>query len=221
MHGQSVRQVAVACSVNHLSSKVLTINQDVKGDTAPHIAAKNLQNKDGQTVLQMAVACSNYHSFIDYLSSVVDVRIRDVNGDTALHIAAKNCLSEQRFNVLLRGRHGMDAVNVLNNQGRTPLMEGIISGNTGAVIALCHVTDINNSDVEGKTALHYAVLKKVCLYVEMLVERDVNLTVRDTKGNTPLSLACSLHHFEDKCHLQLIFQMYKYGVAYGEQLNMI
>jgi len=174
-------------------------------------------------VLQKAVAFSDYHSFIESLSGFVDVQIQDVNGDTSLHIAAKKCLSKQCLNVLLRGHHGMDAVNVLNNQGRTALMEALITGSTGAVMALCPVTDINISDVEGNTALHYAVLKKESMYVEMLVERDADLTVRDVKGNTPLALACYLHDFDDQFPLQLslIFQLYRYGVAYGQHVNMI
>jgi len=102
-------------------------------------------------------------------------------------------------------------------------MEAIITDNTDAVMALCPMTDINISDVEGKTALHYSVQKKKCMFVEMIVERGANVTVQDTKGNTALALASSLHYSEDEfhLHLSLIFLLYKYGVAYGEQLNMI
>jgi len=102
-------------------------------------------------------------------------------------------------------------------------MEAIITDNTDAVMALCPMTDINISDVEGKTALHYAVQNKEGMYVEMLVEQGANVTVRDTKGNTALTLASSLHYSQDEFHLQLllIFLLYKYDVAYGEQLNMI
>ncbi len=99
-------------------------------------------------------------------------------------------------------------------------MDAIIHENTGAVMTLFPVTDINICDGEGKTALHYAVQMKDGTYVGMLLERDINILIRDAEGNTALALACSFHYYS---HLQLstIFQLYRYGVAYGKHLNMI
>jgi len=200
---------------------------DSNGNPPLPMAAKNLPNQDGHTVLQKAVACRDYHPFIEYLSSVIDVRIPDGNGDTALHMAAKNGLSGHFLNLLLlRGHHGVEAANVLNHQGRTALMEAIVERNSSAVMALCHVTeiDINITDDEDKTALHYAVRSNESLYVDMLLERDANILARDAKGNTPLALACRLHCYNDDelpTQLSMIFQLYRYGAAYGEQSNMI
>jgi len=180
-----------------------------------------LQDRYGNTVLQRVVSYSIYYSLIEYLSGVIDVRVRDVNGDTALHLAAEKGLSKPFLDFLLCGHHGMDAANVRNNQGRTALMDAIIKTNTVAVIALYPVTDVDISDNEGKTALHYAVQKKESTYVDILLERDANLSIRDDKGNTALALACCLDDDENNLQLSMIFQLYRYGVAYGEQLNMI
>jgi len=190
---------------------------------------RNLQDQDGRTVLQFAVT---YHRpflpIIEYLSGVVDVRIRDVNGNTALHLAAMHGLSEEFLTILLRGHFGMEAVNIRNNDGRTALMEAVIKRNTAAVMALCPVTDIDNTDVvEGKTALHYAVQLKQSVYVDLLLERDANIRIRDVNGHTVLALACCWYDFDDDddddidYQLSMIFQLYRYGVAYGEHLNMV
>jgi len=180
-----------------------------------------LQDKYGHTALQLVVSYSRHHSLIEYLSSVVDVRVRDVSGDTALHLAVERGLSEQFLDMLLRGHHGRDAANVINNQGRTALMDAVIKANTVAVVALCPVTDINICDNEGKTALHYAVQKKESMYVDVFLKRDANFSIRDDKGNTALALACCLDDYENNLPLSMIFQLYRYGVAYGEQSNMI
>jgi len=194
----------------------------------------SLQNEYGYTVLHSIVACSHLHPLIEYVSSVMDVRIPDdVNGDTALHMAAKTGLSnkDHYFDLLLRGRHDgrvvEEAANVRNHQGRTALMEAILSGNTDAVMALMPVTDLDMADVvEGKTALHYAIQKQDSMYVDLLLCRDANTwMIRDHQGNTAFALACCLGDDDgnDEIPLQLsiIFQLYRYGVAYGEQSNMI
>jgi len=127
------------------------------------------------------------------------------------------------LDLLLRGHHGGDAANVLNNQGRTPLMEAIRMRDTAAVMALARMTNVNIADVEGKTALHHAIQMQDSMYVDVLLERGADISMRDVKGNTALALACFWHDSEDDFTLRtsMLFQLYRYVVAYGEQSNMI
>jgi len=197
----------------------------------------NLQSRNShETALHSALSANYVHPvlpfgcmrrdylvFVEYMSSVVDVRIPDANGNTALHIALKRGLLQQLLDILLRGYHDQNAANVCNKEGRTALMEAMIQRNTLTVMKLFPITDINISDVEGKTALHYAVEMRFNTFVNMALKRNVNLLARDTKGNTALALACCLDKSGHNNHVQLsmIFQLYRYGVAYGEQANMI
>ncbi len=182
-----------------------------------------IQSKARYTILQ----CVMYHSahpswtpFLEYLSGVVDVRIQNVNRDTALHIATKKGLSKELLDILLCGHHGMEAANIPNNKARTALMEAIMKSSTSAVMALSPMTNIDNTDIEGKTALHYAIQLQESMYMSMLFKHNANVLVQDVEGNMALALACCLPFYS---HLQLsvIFQLYQHGVAYGEHLNMI
>jgi len=217
--GESALHVTQLSSISCVSiERLKCLFEHVHGYRAD---LKNIQDYKGRTVLHTVVACvSRYYSFIEYLSGVVDVRIRDVNGDTALHIAARRDQSKQYIDVLLRGHHGKDAANVRNNQGRTALMDAIIKRKTEAVMTLIRVTDIDISDVKGKTALHYAIQMKEFKYLYMLLKRDANFLVRDDEGHTALALACSLPDFDSCSQLTMIFQLYRCGVAYGEHLTM-
>jgi len=107
----------------------------------------------------------------------MDLRIQDWNGDMALHIATKHGVSGQPLDFLLHGHHGMDAVNELNNQGRTALLGAIINSNTATVMALCPMMDVDILDIEGKTAMQYAIEMHESIYVDMLLERRIHTII--------------------------------------------
>jgi len=88
------------------------------------------------------------------------------------------------------------------------------------VRALSQVTNVNAQNREGKTALHYAVEIFDFAFIHVLLyEQKTNLSLQDYGGHTPLSLACGLCTDEEACsQLSVIFQLYQYGVAYGESM---
>jgi len=182
----------------------------------------NIQDNRGRTVLHLALE-AGIKSVIDYLSTIVDIRIQDVEGNAPLHIAAKCDDSDVLVQMLLRSRHATtEAANTRNGHGRTPLHEAVFLSKASLVQALSRIADVNIPCHAGKTALHYAVMKRAMTCLDHLLMLNANVSTRDNDGNTALMLACNSCD-DDENHLQLtmIFQLYKHGVAYGEVLNMI
>jgi len=184
----------------------------------------NMQDRQGYTVLHKALRFADRNrSVIDYLSTKVDVSIQDVEGNTPLDIAVPCNHSDVLVQMLLRSRHATKAANTRNSRGRTPLHEAVLLKNANLVQVIGQIANVNVRDsYHGKSALHYAVTERATTCLDLLLMLNANVSVRDIYGITALARACIICD-DDVNHAQttMIFQLYKYGIAYGEVLNMI
>lgn len=76
----------------------------------------------------------------------------------------------------------------------TPLLISAIkqNDNKGIEELVREGADVNDKDIEGKTALHHAVLKKNVDVVAFLIDQGAELEARDIYGKSPLAYAKAL-----------------------------
>lgn len=101
--------------------------------------------------------------------------------------------------IIAAGRRRLECVkalaaygpDVMGAMGSTPLMIATRLGDVDAVKELSFPRAIQMRDSDGKTALHMAAEtdNKACLLA--LLAAGANPTARDSRGNTPLMMACS------------------------------
>jgi len=182
----------------------------------------------GGTVLHLALERENYDlAVIEYLSKFIDIRIQGIEGNTVLHVAVKRYYAMiELLPLLLRSRYATEAVNVRNSShGATILHDSIIlRRDKDTVEAIARMANVNVTDGDGKTALHYAVALKP-IYVSILLHQMPDLSIRDHHGNTAFVLACcsktGRRKQKQKDQLSNIFALYRHGIAYGEVPNMV
>ncbi len=181
--------------------------------------AINLQDHEGFTALHIALLTDCSDSIVQYLSNAVDVRITDKKGETSLHTAVRRHKSKEIILALLNTRHGTEAASIPNCQGMTALHTAVSRCSDEEIVrVLSQMIDVNAQDRDGKTALHIAVQKSRFVVLSILLyEQKTDPEIQDYEGNTPLSLACGL--FTEKDQLSLIFQLYRYGVAYNANVS--
>ncbi|MEM6724353.1 MAG: ankyrin repeat domain-containing protein [Bacteroidota bacterium] len=103
-----------------------------------------------------------------------------------LHYAI-GCNQDPVFQYLLdRGIN----VNILDDEGQTPLFTAVRNNKTAAAIALIqHGANVNVIDQFGYTPLHKSVLYNNASITRLLLEKGVHLEVINNKGNTALDIA--------------------------------
>ncbi|XP_065334532.1 uncharacterized protein LOC135935876 [Cloeon dipterum] len=164
---------------------------DMKGKNAIHYAIENermlrfLNEKNGDLVKQ-----------------------RTKYGDTTLHLALKrNGGVTEEIALWIIGQVDDDVLNAKNDSGETPLLLACRNGwCRAAELLLSRNVEVNVSDANGKTAMHYAA-EYVNLYLlKLLHEKGVDLTLRDNKGMN------ALHHAAEKGNLSLVKLLHEKGV---------
>ncbi|XP_070563279.1 serine/threonine-protein phosphatase 6 regulatory ankyrin repeat subunit A-like [Ptychodera flava] len=148
---------------------------DNNGRVALHLAATNSNAKCAKLLLEADPTTTN---------------LRDKFNITPLHLAA--------------GKENLDIIRLLlnwgastieDNMGRLPLHWAVVEGSMPCVTELLmgsKTNDLDRADKMGQTAIHYAVHLNFPEIVELLVDKDCDLTIKNSRGLTPLLLAaCS------------------------------
>lgn len=147
---------------------------------------------DGATPLMLAAA----NGFLDAVSALAkhgeNVNSKDAAGDTALIYAAR-CGRDAAIKELIALG---SVVNTADSKGQTALMEAASGGHVAAVTALVSAhAAINAKDRDGNSAIllaaRYCTEPKV---IEVLLHHGADAHSKDSKGNTPLSLAVGRGH---------------------------
>jgi ankyrin repeat protein len=150
-----------------------------------------ISDKDGLTPFHLA---AYYATTTDIISLIlkrylVDINCRDVNGTTALHYAIR--------------AENVDIARYLLENGANPFNRDH-TGETPFHLAAQHLTDndilglmltnekkidIEESDQEGSTALHVAMMYSNLNAADFLLSKGANPNAADKYGSTPLHLA--------------------------------
>ena len=146
----------------------------------------NQQVTDGATALHMACYLGHY-SLVEYLLyKGADARIADGEGRLPIHWATHP--SNPKSIQLIANRHP-HIVNATDDANMTPLMWAAFHNQIACVSLLLALgADVEEKDVDGKTANHWAVHKENARCLRRLLRLDSTF-FRDHKGKTVLHQA--------------------------------
>lgn len=83
----------------------------------------------------------------------------------------------------------VDNINRTSNYG-TPLMAAVVKGNIEIIeMLLSKNADTKIADVNGTTAMHYAVMFKNYEAVKLLIEANADLKIKDNRGKSAMDYA--------------------------------
>lgn len=151
-----------------------------------------------------------------------DINVRDGDGETPLH----KLLSRQEIPIdLLEDflAHGAD-INIEDKDSERPLYEAASWGEIAAIKAIIgRVTDVDDDNHNGRTALHVAAWAGQKETVELLLEHGANVNRADKHNRTPLLFACLTHlrnYSQEGSHQAtaelLVEEQIKRGASFGE-----
>ena len=153
------------------------------------------------------------------------INIKDDKGITPLHLAAFKG-QDEIINILLN-YNNIDGIseemkldiNAKDILGRVPLVLAIIEGQlNSALILLDAKADINVTDNENNSLLHYAVSGKgnSLLFSIMLIDRKIDLNAQNNDGNTALMLIAMKNPKEN---VRLMKKLLNSGAKYKGLIN--
>ncbi|MDA7624944.1 ankyrin repeat domain-containing protein, partial [bacterium] len=165
----------------------------------------NSKNKDGLTPLMFAGTKGRVENALLLIENGADLFAKNSIKATCAHFLSI-CLMPDFLNLLVE--KGVD-FNGKDNRGRIPLMVAASSnlptrnesvGNNVELheaikILIKQTTNINDTDNQGRTALHQAY---DVLFAELLVEQGANINIKDNEGLTPLDTASLEKPFSGK-----------------------
>jgi ankyrin repeat protein len=129
----------------------------------------------------------------------INVNMTNDKGNTALIYAI---LREKYEIANLLLQNGKDPNIAIPEAGKTPLMLALLKlsninpnvGSGGLTLLIGNLikqSNLDTQDVNGDTALHYAVQLKQEKIVQMLLNKGANPNVKNDFGNTPLMMICT------------------------------
>ncbi|ROT47229.1 hypothetical protein EDM02_03675 [Candidatus Cardinium hertigii] len=179
--------------VQLLLNKLIEINQ---------IEQINIQNKDGNTVLHLAVEYGMKNLVGLLLDSGAKINIRNKDGNTALHLVVKynqENIAQNIVQLLLNKLiqiNQIDQINIQNNDGNTALHLAAIHGIENLTeLLLDNGAKINIRNKDGNTALHLAVKYNQENIAQLLLNKLIQINqidqinIQNNDGNTALHLA--------------------------------
>jgi ankyrin repeat protein len=141
-----------------------------------------------------AIKKKDIEEFTRLLNSGVSVNTRNRHGETSLHaiMAEEESFCLSALAILIERNANL---NVVNNNGDTPLHHGCMLGTTNTVKALLNYVDeeqrvsyLNAQNYRHETSLHTAVIAHDEEMVQLLLEFNPDLTIRDSDNLTSLQL---------------------------------
>ncbi|ERJ13808.1 ankyrin repeat domain-containing protein [Haloplasma contractile] len=156
----------------------------------------NHQNQKKQSVLHLAISNASFNIVKTLLEHDIDLSLKDVYGDTAFQSAFKFSVDsddylDSLFDVFDQMIAKGAPVDTVNNQGYTSLFYAIAQNNRELVGYLVENTsiDVNQQDLEGNTALLFAIKYDREELALLLLEHDGNKDIENNAGVSPKELA--------------------------------
>ena len=199
--------------------------EDFRGATALFIAAENRHahivdlllrrganpkhvSADARTFLHAAVSGGDADLVRVALKYPHEINARSDHGDTPLLVASWM----RRLDLVKMLIDAGADVNVADQQGMTPLIAAIPDDDWPAYVDaklislfIDHGASVNAADRKGETALFGAAFYGDLETVKLLTAAGADVTHRDQRGRTPISIAeeCDHHHVADFLRLQM------------------
>jgi ankyrin repeat protein len=169
------------------------VSQLLAGD----VAAVNAADRDGETLLHLAVQQFDPAMVELLLSKGAAVNAKNNRGETPLYVLAAAGTNEkpsvgdrEKLTTALLGG-GADRL-LADAAGVTALHVAALKGRAGMVrLLVADKTDANVRDDAGRAALHYAAQGNHLKVIDVLVERGAEVNAADQQGNTPLHAAAA------------------------------
>ncbi len=151
----------------------------------------NEVDANGNTALHAAASINNVDIVNLLLFRGADSEIKNFEGDTPLHLAIKNKGNES---AALLGNIGNNVFS-RDGQGQTAFELAL---KTSVAITEVLITEHTGSlqDVQGYSIVHYLVMSRNIQGVEYAIANNISLSLTDSKGQSPLSLAYSQKDYE-------------------------
>ncbi|XP_063923595.1 uncharacterized protein LOC135137792 isoform X2 [Zophobas morio] len=175
----------------HYASESQQNNRDIMQLLISKRIDVNVQNKTGQTALQLACLKGVFENVKILLHFGASVNSTDEDNNNALHYASKSKQVNGDVIKILSER-GID-VNAKNKNGTTALQLACLTGvYQNAKILLDIGASIDSTDKDNKNALHFAsestqVNEDI---IKTLTEKGIDVNAQDTNGTTAFQLAC-------------------------------
>jgi ankyrin repeat protein len=146
----------------------------------------NLTDNNGNTALH-AAASVDQADFVTFLIlKGADTEIKNNNGETPLHVALKNkstktveILAALNSNIFAKDGDGKSALEIGLQEGDL-FYTALFTTKTGDI-----------RDGLGQSIIHYLVKLENRTAIDYCISKNMNLSVEDNSGNTPLSIAYS------------------------------
>ena len=162
----------------------------------------NIQDRDGNTPLHMAILNNNANIVQLLLDHNANITISNNKNCTPLHTAASYAEYQHRTSlneaesyrnneqiILLLLDHGAN-INIQDNNGNAPLHMAIFHNEHIIPLLLDHGANINIQDNNGRTILFIAVTKEKERLVELLLSyNNIDITLKNKANFTPLNKA--------------------------------
>lgn len=189
-------------TVLHMAT-MTNVSVDTLGILTRAGADINSRNKDGIAPLALAIDLNNDEHIRFYAERGCDINSKDTKGNTPLTLSFKykedipdtvQDKESARLNnelkilkVILNEKN----IDTHDSNGNTPLLIAIQNDATQEQIRyiLSMMEDVNQRNSEGNTALYMAVMKNRKAVGEMLLEKNADIFIKNTKNKSPLSLA--------------------------------
>ena len=148
-----------------------------------------MRDLSGQTPLHVAVGMDNTTLLSSLLEAGAFLDNKRTDGKTALHCAVLNAKFDSVRMLIEAGA----SVNATDNWKQTPLHLAAWFGDRETIHYLLQVANSLAADIEGRTALHIAVLSRFQWSCEPILDVNKDLIhATDERGWTPLHLAVDL-----------------------------
>ena len=174
-----------------------------------HGADVNLMNNDRNTALELAIS-ENHTDISNFLMDKMGISYTVQGSDNEsliqqpaqaelLVLCKRGCESQDE---LVRLMNAGANINLQTEDGKTPLLTAIIHHNKNCAIWLLQKeADVNKQDLSGMTALMYATELGYADMVELLLDYNANVSIKDRNGRDVIAMASSQ---QDQHILELI-----------------
>lgn len=148
----------------------------------------SLKNKHGESVTSLTFKLNE----VPYINSIInnntfDYEYIDSNKNTLLMLCS---IIDQPIYIKNIINHNKAFLNCVNKRKENALIISIKLGNLNSALELIkNSIDINQQDILGNTALHYAVYLKKVDIIKELIKQSIDIKIKNNNGKTGLDLA--------------------------------